>query len=237
MRDIRSGMAGANNRRGPVAAHPGETDRMIGGRQVAETGHSNPRYLPRQPARELARDAVRERELPKKGQKLAPLPPRRLAVNDAPPPVRMREPFFAKVWQATRLPGKPPPVYAGGVGGIGNLGEQPLFNRQVHLDPYVARDLQNYGLPGARRNEQALAVLLHEYAHTVQPRVNRKQIAEGGAEAWAKRNIPRIERQFGVLPGFAPTDAPNRYTAYGPWTRRMQRRPLLRDYGQFGRRR
>jgi hypothetical protein len=148
----------------------------------------------------------------------------------------MREPFFANVWKATGLPGKPPPIYAGGLWNRGNLGEQPQYDRSVHLNPYVVRDLQNYGVPGARRNEQALAVLLHEYAHVAQPTALRNPVAEGGAEAWAKRNIPRIERRFGVHPGFAPTDAPNRYTAYGPWTRAVQRRPLLRDYSQFGRR-
>jgi hypothetical protein len=95
------------------------------------------------------------------------------------------------------------------------------------------RDLQNYGVPGANRNAQALAILLHEYAHVAQPRVSGNAFREGGAEAWQKRNFPRILRRFG---GQHPGDIPNRYTAYAPWTRAMQRNPVARDFGQFGRR-
>jgi hypothetical protein len=141
--------------------------------------------------------------------------------------------FLANVWRATGLRGKPPPVYQGGITQVRNMGEQPWYNRSVHLAEPVARDLRSYGVPGASGNQrQALEILLHEYAHVAQPRASGTAFREGGAEAWAQRNFPRISRQFGG-DRFAPGRMPYAYPA---WTRRMQRNPVARDYGQFGRR-
>jgi hypothetical protein len=115
----------------------------------------------------------------------------------------------------------------------GNMGEQPIYNRQVHLDPHVADQLRMYGIPGSRRNLSALEVLVHEYTHTAQPRAQKRSVAEGGAEAWTKQNLPRI---LDALGGGRATDFPAGFAAYKQWTNRMQRRPVYRDYGQFGRR-
>jgi hypothetical protein len=143
----------------------------------------------------------------------------------------LRQPFFADVWRTTGLPGAAPPVFVGGLGRPGELGAQPWYNRTVHLDPRVARDLGNYGVPGAGRNPEALLTLLHEYAHVAQPRVGRTALVEGGAEAWARRNLGRVMAALHgpVGPALHPPPA-----AYAPWTRRID--PVYRDYGQFGRR-
>jgi hypothetical protein len=142
---------------------------------------------------------------------------------------RLRQPVFANIWKATGLPGAPPPVFVGGLGNPRVLGEQPWYNRSVHLDPRVVNDLRAYGVPGAIRNPQALEVLLHEYAHVPQPRVGTTPFREGGAEAWAQHNLARV--MAALHDPIAPQQPP---VAYAPWTRRIG--PVARDYGQFGRR-
>jgi hypothetical protein len=145
------------------------------------------------------------------------------------PAGHLRQPFFAHIWKQTGLPGKPPRVVAGGLTMPASLGEQPFYNRTVHLDNKVARDLLRFGIPGGRQ-DQALAVLLHEYAHVDQPRMQKRWQIEGGAEAWAKKNFPRIRAQYGQ----SWMDEDNPYVAYAPWTIAMSRHRVARDYGQFG---
>jgi hypothetical protein len=147
----------------------------------------------------------------------------------------MDQDFFRNVWKASGLKGKPPSVYQGGVTIPGASGQQGWYNRRVYLDPRVAHDLRAYGVPGARRNLQALEVLLHEYSHVAQPRVFAGQpLIEGGAEAWTKHNLPRVLRALG---GGRVDDLQTSYPAYRRWTRNIDRRfPAFRDYGQFGRR-
>jgi hypothetical protein len=122
-----------------------------------------------------------------------------LGYNVGPVPKRQRQtaPIYAKVWKALGLPGKPPPVYSDPNMSPSSAGQQPWANRDVLLQPEVVRGIKTLPFDAARE-PAALDVLTHEYAHTAQPRVMKKQYAEGGAASFAARMYPEVLRALGI---------------------------------------
>src|SRR5262245_26189264 len=165
-----------------------------------------------------------------------------------PPPFRPRhvtDPWFAKVWRATGLPGKPPPVYVSRAWVPQAAGWQPYPNRAVYISPNVLMGLKQTR-QGKRYDLGALNVLLHEMAHTAQPRVLRRGIAEGGADPWANANVNRVASRLYPPPfDYEPLDYRSpasrilprpkiRPSYYGYPNFSAQIRQPTRDYGQFG---
>lgn len=166
---------------------------------------------------------------------------------------RVRDPWFAKVWKASGLRGKPPPIfvsksYAGTPVSQANVaGWQPNENRRIYLTPNILMGLKQTR-QGKRYDLAALQVLLHEMAHVAQPTVLRTRVVEGGAEAFAHKNLDRIAKKLyppdihperipwmSPLTGLLPPSKKKRwpYPAYPKYERSVD--PTTRDYTQFGR--
>lgn len=137
------------------------------------------------------------------------MPPRPNRVPRAPlshyvPPPRapvraLPDPILARVWQASGLRGKPPPVFVERA--AGRLGSQPWFTRRVNLDPNVIRDIRRFPLnPMNKRGLMALDVLLHEYAHVNQPNVFPPRTAEAGATDYTGYNLAGVLARMGGVP-------------------------------------
>jgi hypothetical protein len=159
---------------------------------------------------------------------------------------RIRDPWFAKVWRASGLPGKPPPVFVSKMYAGSAAGWQPNENRRVYITPNILMGLKQ-SRQGKRQDLAALQVLLHEMAHVAQPVVLRQRVIEGGAEAFAHHNVNRIAEKFYPPFTYEPLDyrspaskilKPPRvrpqYMGYPKYEKTIK--PLDRDYYQFGKR-
>ena len=159
-----------------------------------------------------------------------------LVPTDLPPQrQRMRAPIYAQIWNSLGFSGDPPPVYSDPGMPKWYAGVQELNNRKVWIQPYIAQGIKK--LWQARgRDWGALNVLLHEYAHVNQPRVNPRDLVEGGAETWSHAMLEDTIRKLGI-------PAPNRYdkpawNSYHDFVSKLSRNPYatyLIDRGQFGR--
>jgi hypothetical protein len=164
---------------------------------------------------------------------------------------RIRDPWFAKVWHAAGLRGKPPPVwvsknYAGMPAKAANVaGWQPDRNRRIYLTPEILMGLKQTR-QGKRYDLAALQVLLHEMAHVAQPTVLRTRVVEGGAEAFAHHNVERIAKKL-YPPDIHPEMTHWMSPLYGVQSPSKKRWPYpayykyeqsidqpTRDYYQFG---
>lgn len=116
------------------------------------------------------------------------------------------------------------------------LGQQA--GTEVWLNPRTANALARLGIPsGAGRDYNALNVLLHEYAHVGQSGPLRRELLEGGADAWAAQQYGRVAHALGLAkPAMAGVDYQPQ-PGYPQWMEPTWRQGRgFVERGQFGRR-
>ena len=150
----------------------------------------------------------------------------------------MRDPILGAVWHAAGFKGKPPPVYLDR-GLRDEMGMQAWNDRRVWLNPTIAKQIRSAPLHPAAVQD-ALKVLLHEYAHVNQPRVYPAPRFEPAAEAWAHGALDKVMDMLGAGPTRPKYSWPA--VTYGAWMNLQNRKmggPQWERFiqrGQFGRR-